>query len=121
VASTLRISGLREVQRAFAKMAITTEVGLRAELLKVAEPVAATAREKISRYPGASIGTIGPRASVTGVFVTQRARKVSGRRGDFGALQMTVGFMPALEEHEEDIVEAAEQALDIITAANGFR
>lgn len=117
---TVRIRGLRETQRAFAKMALGIRAELRLHLRKIAEPVAATAKDKLARYDGISLGTIGPRTSVLGAFVTQRARKVTGRRPDFGALQMQEGLIPALQEHAEDIEREALDALDAITREAGF-
>jgi hypothetical protein len=118
--STVRIKGLRETIRAFNKLEASVALEIRNELKDLAEPVAETARQKISRYAGASVGTIGPRASVRGAFVTQRAKKVTGQRADFGALQMTRGMIPALEEHEDEIVSGVEKTLDRLTATAGF-
>jgi len=117
---TVRIRGLRETQRAFVKLGLGIRAELVAELRRVAEPVAATAKDKLARYDGISLGTIGPRTSVLGAFVTQRARKVTGQRPDFGALQMREGLIPALEEHADDIEEGALHALDAITREAGF-
>ena len=117
---TVRIIGLRETMRALQK--VNREVGktVRDELKKAAEPVARDARSKLSRYQGASLNTISPRASTRGVYVTQRKRKVTGKRGDFGALQMTQGLMPALEENEDNIIREVEQAFDRLTRRAGF-
>jgi hypothetical protein len=112
---TIHVRGLREVQRAFAKC----EGDLKKEMLRAgklaAEPVAVTARDKISRYQGASLRTIRPRASARGAFVTQNARKVTGLRGDFGVLQMRL-MMDALEEQHEKVVEIYELAVDHLTS-----
>lgn len=110
-ASGVRITGLREVQRGFRKLAAGTAAELRAALAQEAEPVAADARQRLSAYSGASVGTIGPRVVFAGVFVTQRARKVTGLRPDFGALQMRKAMIPALEDHADGIVAGADRAL----------
>lgn len=110
--STVRIHGLREAQRALQKVNREAAKRVRDTLKQVAEPVAEDARTKLARYPGASVGTIGPRATMRGVFVTQRARKVTGSRPDFGALQMTRVLIPALEENEDMVLDEVEQALD---------
>lgn len=119
-ASTLRVKNLRETLRALQKVNKDAGKTIRDDLKEAAEPVASTARAKLSRYVGASVGTIGPRASVRGVFVTQRARKVTGRRADFGALQMRRVLIPALEEHEDEVVDAVEDALDRLGRSAGF-
>lgn len=117
---TVRVKGLRELQRSLSKVNKEAAKTVKDELKKVAEPVAATARGKLSRYAGASVSTIGPRVGVAGVFVTQRAKKVTGRRGDFGALTMRTALEPALEEHEDHIVNDVEDALDRLGRSAGF-
>jgi hypothetical protein len=119
-AETVRIKGLRETIRAFNKIDRSVAKEIRDELKKVAVPVAESAKSRLSRYQGLSLGTIGPKATTKSVFVTQRKRKVTGRRGDFGALQMRVGLLPALAENEDNIIHEVEQALDRLTRENGF-
>jgi hypothetical protein len=117
---TVRVNGLRETVRALDKVNRDAKKVVLAELASVAEPIAATARTKISRYQGASLSTITPRATTKGVFVRQNARKVSGRRSDFGALQMTHGLLPALADHADEIIPRLERALDQFGASQGF-
>lgn len=93
---------------------------LREELKRTAEPVAREARSLVSQWQGAKTSTIGPRVVLAGVYVTQRARTVTGLRGDFGALQMTHAMIPALEHNEENIVAGAERAIDAIENLGGF-
>lgn len=116
----VKTTGLREAQRAFRKLQLEVGHELREALREVAEPVAATARDKISVYPGASVGTIGPRVVQAGAMVTQRAAKVTGLRPDFGSLQMTRGMIPALDEHEQEVEEGALRAFDLLTLEAGF-
>lgn len=119
-AAQVHIKGLRELNRALNMINRQAARGFRRELAQAAEPVAATARSKLSVFQGASVGTIGPRAAMAGVFVTQRARRVTGKRGDFGALQMRRVLVPALHEHADDIVDELDRALDRIAAKAGF-
>jgi hypothetical protein len=88
-------------------------------LRRAAEPVAADARRREQRWRGASISTIGPRVTPAGVSVTQRARKVTGTRPDFGALQMREAMLPALADHVDDVERAAEDVLDVILNIGG--
>lgn len=118
--ATVRVTGLRETLSALNKINREAAKTVRNELKTAAEPVAATAREKLSRYPGASVKTIGPRAVTRGVYVTQRARKVTGLRGDFGALQMRRVLIPALAEHEDSIVKEVDDALSRLARSAGF-
>jgi hypothetical protein len=82
--------------------------------------VASTARELISAYQGASLGTIVPKVLARGAYVYQNARKVTGKRGDYGALQMRKGLVPALEQHTEGIVASLEVTIDKLGLAAGF-
>lgn len=107
----VQIKGLHEVVRGFNKVHRATSREIQTELKKAAEPVATAGREKISRYTGASVGTITPRASGASVFVTQRARKVTGLRGDFGGLQQR-RLDEALNENEDVVERRVENALD---------
>lgn len=117
VASGFKVRGLRETLRAFHRLDRGLKKELRDALKEAAEPVARDARDRLSRYAGASIGTIRPRASQAGAFVTQGARKVTGHRGDFGQLQMTRVMIPALEDNADEIEERAGRALDTLLRA----
>lgn len=116
--TTVRITGLREVSRAFRKMSGRLAPELRAALRAAAKPVADSARRN-EKWQGASIRTIGPRVTVSGAAVTQRAKKVTGQRGDFGALQMEQAMIPALEEHVDDIEHSAEAVLATVLSIGG--
>lgn len=117
----VRITGLRETRRAFRKMSGRLDTELRAALREAAWPVARDARGRLAaKYAGASSKTIGPRVTLAGSAVTQRARKVTGKRGDFGALQMTHVMIPALHAHETEIEEAAAGVVDTLAAIGGF-
>ena len=95
-------------------------VALREELLRAAEPVAREARARAAKWPGVSTGTIGPRVGVSGAFVTQRKRKVTGDHPNIGALQMTEAMIPALEHNIDTVQEGAERALTAIEKLGGF-
>lgn len=116
----VRIRGLRELNRSLQKANKGAAKSVRDGLKEAAWPIVEAAKAKETRWGGASIGTIGPRASVRGVFVTQRARKVTGNRGDFGALQMRQAFIPALEENREEVFVAVEHAIDHLLDAAGL-
>lgn len=101
-------------------MSVQLKPELRAALRAAAWRVARDVRERERRWTGASTGTIGPRVTVAGAAVTQRAKKVTGQRPDFGRLQMLEAFIPALEDNETEIVAAAEGVLDTIYSVGGF-
>lgn len=117
------VEGYSALDRAFrnvAKDSAISSARMRGEFKQAAEPVAAAARGKISRYHGSSLQTIHPVAYARGVFVVQDARKVSGLRGDFGNLQLRTGLEPALEENKESVLLGIERALDRIGIEEGF-
>lgn len=118
--ATVRIRGLGAAQRALSKVNQGAAKEVRDALKKAADPIVATAKVRLSRYAGASVGTIGPRVAARGVFVTQRAKRVSGLRPDFGALQMFDVLIPALDEHEGDVLKEVEDALDHLGRSAGF-
>jgi hypothetical protein len=107
----VRAHGLRELNRSIRKLDGQLGKDLQAELRKAAEPVAASARSKLTRYQGVSLD-VRPVALVGSVRVRQQQRKVTGLRGDFGVLQMRNAFIPALDENEGRVVSDLEAALD---------
>lgn len=117
---TLRVENLRQFLRAVNKIERGEKKAIRDRLAKVAEPIAGSARQKLAGFAGANIGAIGPRVVTSGVFVTDRAKKVTGKRGDFGVLIMRVGLVPALEEHTDEVMSELEDALDDLGRSAGF-
>lgn len=102
---------MKELQRALRQVDKSLERDLKDELKKAGEPVARSAASKLARWRGASTDVrVHPLGK--GVFVRQQARKVTGLRGDFGALQMRDAFIPALDENQHRIVADIEDALD---------
>lgn len=117
--ATIRVQGLAELNRAFRQVDVEAAKGFRNDLLAAAAPVAASARDKIGRFQGASLGTIKPVALVRSVAVVQNARKVTGLRGDYGQEQME-DLISALAENEEKVVSVLELALDRVAGQAGF-
>lgn len=117
--ATIRVNGLREVNRAFARIDKDVAKDVKATLAKVADPVASDAAQRISRYAGASTSTITPIGTMKGVLVRQRQRKRSGLRTDFGALQMR-HLLGALYDHEDEVYERVEATLDWLARREGF-
>jgi hypothetical protein len=117
---SVKVKGLRELDRAFRKLDSDVAKEVRAELTEVARPIAESAKQKLSRYPGVSLETIIPKTTAKGALVVQNKRKVSGRRSDFGALQMRQGLIPARSEHTSETVKGVEQVLDKLASREGF-
>ncbi len=50
----------------------------------------------------------------------QRARRTTGKRPDFGALQYRTVLLPALEENEGRVLHEVEVMLETLALGNGF-
>lgn len=118
--ATVKVEGVREVNAAFRKVDKDLAKQFGNDLKKAAEPVASTARQKVTRYRGAKVTTIRTRRSGPRVFVEQGARKVTGKRPDFGALQMRTVLIPALEERTDEVFDQVEQVLNNYARSAGF-
>ena len=116
-AASVRIHGLRELNRALTNL---ERKDLGKELKEAAEPVVSASREKVTRFRGSSPGTIRAKRTGLRVFVEQSKAKVTGKRGDFGALQMRTALEPALQENENEVFRNVEQALNRWGREEGF-
>lgn len=108
----LKVTGIREFQRALAK----GDKEQRKQISGVFKEVGEIVRERgASLFSGIDAGSAAGFRTVVrqrGVEVEQRKRRVTGKRGDYGALQMRRALVPALEEKQGDVVDAFEDALD---------
>ena len=120
VAATVRVHGLREVNAAFGRIDKRLRSEFGADLKKAAEPVAVAARSSVTRYRGASPGTIRAKRSGARVFVEQSKAKVTGKRSDFGSLQMKRVLVPALEDKSAEVFREVEHVLDKYADSAGF-
>lgn len=113
------IEGWRDVDRALRKVDRDKSAAFREEFAKAGEHVAEAFQRKIVRYAGARMDTVRSKALAKGVFVVQNANKVTGKRGDFGALQMR-HLIAAREENIDKTIDALEDAMDRVIARAGF-
>ena len=113
------IEGWREVDRALRKVDKDKSAEFRTEFAKAGEYVSEDFQRKIVRYGGAKTETVKSKALASGVFVVQNANKVTGKRGDFGALQMR-HLIASREENVDKTVEALEDAMDRVIVRAGL-
>lgn len=106
---TLRVKGYREVNRALQRVDNGTRRAVLDGLKEAAGPVASDANRRLDRFQG--IGPVVARATSSGVFIRQSKRKKTGKRSDFGALQMRDGLIPAAESGEREMVDRVDNAL----------
>ncbi len=117
-ASTIRVTGLRETTAALRKVSRSAPNVVTNELKTAADPVRDAAAARISRYAGSKPQSIKPRVKGRGsVFVQQNARKKTGKRGDFGALQQR-HLEAALDANRDKVMRSLEKAMDRLTDAN---
>jgi len=119
-AFTVKVKGYREVSRALNQVDKGTRKALLDGLKDAAEPTAADARSLLGGYPGLSTQTIQPRAVGSGVYITQKRGKKTGKRPDFGSLQMRRGLLPAVSDHQDDFRDRVEDALGTLIRREGF-
>ena len=117
-AGTVRVTGVRETVAALNKVSRSAPKVVTNELKSAADPVRDAAAARISRYQGSKPMSIKPKVKGRGsVFVQQTARKRTGKRGDFGRLQQR-HLEVALDQNQDKVRKALEQALDRLTAEN---
>jgi hypothetical protein len=109
---SVRVEGLREWNRYLGlidkKLQREFQKRLRTE---VAEPVARDIRSRASRWADTA-PTIKAGTRLGGAEVVQRHPRVTGKRGDFGALQMSDAFLPGLAANEGQIKRGMEGIVD---------
>ena len=111
-AETLRVKGYRDFVRATNRAGLEARRAVRTQFRQIGEPVRAEAQRLFEQFDARSAA--GFRIGVTqrGVFVEQGLRKTTGKRPDYGALQMRKALLPALQLKQADVEKAMERAID---------
>lgn len=108
---TLVVKGYRDFLRACSRADADTKRFVRSAFRDVGEIVRRDAAERLLRYSSVSAGGLKVRVRQRGVAVEQSLRKTTGKRPDYGALQMRKALLPALDEQGERVDEAMAAAL----------
>ena len=117
----IKVEGLRELERALRASDKDAAKGLRKELREAAKVVALDARGKFAGVDGFSAMGIRPRVRAGLVAVAEQSRKrTTGKRPDYGSLQMRRALVPALWDKRDEIEERVELMLDSVGRSNGF-
>ena len=95
------------------------------ELKKAAGVVAEEARGRFHLVPtggsAASAEGFKPRTKGFGKAVVQQSkRRRTGKRGDYGALQMRMALVPALEAKQGEVVRILDDMLERLGSRHGF-
>lgn len=116
----VRVIGLRELQRALRAVSADAAKELRRELKELAEPVREEARRLFAPLSPRSAAGFRVAVRSRGVAVEQRLRRTTGRRPDFGSLQMQRALLPALGAKRGEVERGLEEMLDRLGSKEGF-
>ena len=114
----IRVKGLREFQRACSASDKALKKNVRDNLRKAGDIVKDEARSRFSRYDARSAAGYRTAVRTRGVAVQQRLGRTTGKRPDYGSLQLRVALQPALETKRSAVEQEFEQMLDRIV--DGF-
>lgn len=98
--------------RAVNKADKETKKLIRGRLKEVGEIVRAEGASRFSGIDAGSASGFKVRVRARGVAVEQSRKRVTGKRGDYGALQMRRALVPALEAKRDDVVKEMEKAVE---------
>lgn len=119
--STVRVRGLRELQRDFKKMSGDLNKEVDRELKEAAGIVSEEARSRFVAYNSGSAAGFRPRVKGFGrAFVEQSRRRKTGKRPDYGALQMRKALLPALGAKQNEVIERLDKMLGRLGGDYGF-
>jgi hypothetical protein len=112
VAETVRVKGLRDLQRDLRKVSKGLSKELREGLLTAGRIVERDASGRLMPINASSASGLRTYARTRGVSVEQSRRRTTGQHPEFGALQMRRALLPALESKENEVVSRVEDVLD---------
>ena len=111
-AETLRVDGYRGFMRAIARADNQRRKQVRATLRTVGEDVHADATTFFMPISAKSAAGYRTRVRQTGIAVQQSLRKTTGRRPDYGGLQMRRALLPALAANAPELEQKMERAME---------
>lgn len=119
-AGTVRVKGLKELQRDFRKLDRETAKEVRQGLREAAEPVRQEAQALFSSIDASSAAGYKVRVRQRGVAVEQSRRRKTGKRPDYGSLQMRRALLPALGRRQDEVIKGVDKTLGKLAGENGF-
>ncbi len=109
------VQGLAKLRRDLAKFDVEASAGLKADLRAAGNLVRAEAQDRLEGVSPKSAA--GLRVYLRGagrVSVEQSLRKTTGKRPDFGTLQMRTALLPALADKQDEVFVAVERTLSAL-------
>jgi len=112
----LAVRGHREVIKGLVTADRKTKTAVRAVLRHTGDAVKTEASSLFGKYDSKSAAGYKTVVRQRGINVEQSLRKTTGKRPDFGALQMVKALVPAADDNRPETEHAMELALDQIAA-----
>jgi hypothetical protein len=112
IGATVRVHGFRAFQRAVRLAGPDARRETRDAFKDVGEAVRSTAERFFRPIDQASAAAYVVRSRARGIAVESRMRRTTGRRPDFGALQMRRALLPAATAEEHETERRLEHAYD---------
>jgi hypothetical protein len=109
----VRLKGYREFQRAVRKAPKDTRTELRGAFREIGDIVKSAWSNRLGRIDERSARGLRTSVTTKGIVVRQSLRKTTGKRPDFGALQMRYG-LEEYDRHRRQVEGELERALDRI-------
>lgn len=113
-APTVRVHGYREFLRAINQADRESKRYVRTTFRHVGEVVRQEAANRFSPIDVASATGYRVVVRQRGIAVEQSRRRTTGKRPDFGALQMRRALLPALASNTDRLTRELEHALDLV-------
>jgi hypothetical protein len=113
----LKVVGMRELLVACKTAERSSRIEVRRALKDAGDTVRADAAQRFDGYSTKTAAGFKVSVRQTAVSVRQSLRKTTGRRPDYGALQMTKGLLPARAAKQAAFEAEMEHALDRIDRA----
>ena len=110
--ASIEVKGWKELIRASRQVEPNTRREMRRAFREVGELVRSDAAARFSPIDARSAAGYKVRVRQRGVAVQQSLRKTTGKRPDYGALQMRRALLPALTANEAETEQRIEDALD---------
>lgn len=120
MASAVRVKGLDELQRAFRQVNKGLAKELRKELREAGNIVRDDAGPRFAKYDAVSAAGYRTKVRQRGVSVEQTLGRTTGRRPDFGALQMRKALEPALDAKQGEVIDQLDGMVDRLASREGF-
>ncbi len=111
---------MRELQRDFRKIDKGLAKEVRDGLREGGDIVRVEASSRFTRYDARSAAGYKTRVRQRGVAVEQSIGRTTGKRPDFGRLQMDRALEPALEDKRDQVIDSVDKVLGRLAGDNGF-